>query len=76
MPNPLTPAQAALAAAHREVRLEAIADEIAALVRERDGLLAAKAAEAGFVPCADCDGGWCTMNCSSAPGYIKTAGWL
>lgn len=44
---------------------------IADLSRERDAVLEEMAAESGFTPCADCVGGWCSMNCSSAPGYLK-----
>jgi hypothetical protein len=44
---------------------------IAALSRERDEVLTEMAAEEGFKPCLDCTSGWCSMNCSSAPGYIK-----
>lgn len=47
-------------------------NRIAALSRERDDVLTAMAAEEGFKPCSDCLNGWCSMNCSSAPGYIKT----
>jgi hypothetical protein len=50
--------------------------KIAALGRERDAVLEEMAREEGFKPCDDCVGGWCSMNCSSAPGYIKAQGWL
>jgi len=52
-----------------------IEKRIASLTRERDDVLAEMGREEGFKPCSDCVDGWCTMNCSSAPGYLKVSGW-
>lgn len=48
---------------------------IADLTRERDAVLEEMGRAEGFKPCDDCMSGWCTMNCSSAPGYLKVRGW-
>lgn len=44
---------------------------IAKLVDERELLVCQRAAEQGWKPCDDCFNGYCSMNCSSAPGYMK-----
>lgn len=59
-----------------DVKLDRLATRMAALCAQRDVLLEQKAREAGFTPCDDCVQGWCSMNCSSAPAYIKAQGWL
>lgn len=41
------------------------------LVREREALMRVFAAEQGFTPCDDCFNGYCSMNCSTAPIYMK-----
>ena len=44
---------------------------IAKLVNEREALIRLRATELGFVPCDDCFNGYCSMNCSSAPMFMK-----
>ncbi len=40
-------------------------------VHEREKLVRQLATEEGFKPCGDCFNGYCSMNCSSAPIYMK-----
>ena len=47
--------------------------KFAALRNEHRALLASLAKLDGFVPCGDCMDGACTMNCSSAPLYMKVS---
>lgn len=53
------------------MKIARLDNRLAKLTEERDALLRALAAEEGFVPCDDCFNGWCSMNCSSAPIYMK-----
>lgn len=46
-------------------------ERIAELVAKREDAIRERGAELGFVPCIDCHDGFCTMNCSSAPGIMK-----
>lgn len=57
------------------LKRDRIDKRLAALSRDRDAVLAEMGREEGFKPCDDCVDGWCTMNCSSAPGYLKVSGW-
>ena len=53
------------------LKRDRIEKRIAALSRERDDVVMEIATLDGFKPCSDCAGGWCTMNCSSAPMAVK-----
>lgn len=53
------------------IAIDRIDRRIAKLAAERQTLIKELAVEEGFKPCDDCMDGYCTMNCSSAPGYIK-----
>lgn len=44
---------------------------IGKLTAEREELLREYAKEQGFTPCDDCFNGYCSMNCSTAPLYMK-----
>jgi len=44
---------------------------IAKAATEREAMVRQLAAEEGWKPCMDCFNGYCSMNCSSAPGYMK-----
>lgn len=46
-------------------------DDADDLMDEREILIRALAHEDGFQPCGDCFNGYCSMNCSSAPLYMK-----
>lgn len=46
-------------------------ERIAELVAKREVAIRERGVELGFVPCIDCHNGFCTMNCSSAPGIMK-----
>lgn len=50
------------------VRLD---ERIAELVAKREDAIRERGVEIGFMPCDDCHDGFCTMNCSSAPGIMK-----
>lgn len=56
-----------------KARIAALELRIGGLVDERNTLLRKLAQEEGFTPCDDCFNGWCSMNCSSAPGYMKVS---
>lgn len=51
--------------------IERIDKRIAKLAAERDDLLRKKAEASGWKPCDDCFNGYCSMNCSGAPIYMK-----
>lgn len=53
------------------VAIDRLDKRIAKLVAEREELTRQYADEQGFKPCLDCFNGYCSMNCSSAPGYMK-----
>lgn len=53
------------------MKIARLDNRLAKLSAERDVLLRALATEEGFVPCDDCFNGYCSMNCSSAPIYMK-----
>lgn len=53
------------------VKIDRLDRRINKLVTERETLIRELAQEQGFHPCGDCFNGYCSMNCSSAPGYMK-----
>ena len=53
------------------LKIDRLGKRIAKLVAEREALTRQLAHEEGFRPCGDCFNGYCSMNCSSAPLYIK-----
>ena len=53
------------------IKIDRIGKRIAKLVSEREALVRQLAHEEGFRPCGDCFNGYCSMNCSSAPLYMK-----
>lgn len=53
------------------IKINRLDKRIAALKRERETLLIQLSQEDGWKPCDDCFAGYCHMNCSSAPGYMK-----
>jgi hypothetical protein len=53
------------------LKLRRIDRRIGKLASERTSLLLARAKDEGFTPCDDCCGGFCSMNCSSAPTYLQ-----
>lgn len=53
------------------LKIDRIGKRIAKLVDEHEELTRQLAHEEGFRPCDDCFNGYCSMNCSSAPGYMK-----
>lgn len=53
------------------VKIDRLDKRINKLVTERESLVRELAREDGFEPCGDCFNGYCSMNCSSAPGYMK-----
>lgn len=53
------------------IKIDRIGKRIAKLVDEREDLTRQLAQEEGFRPCYDCFNGYCSMNCSTAPGYMK-----
>lgn len=61
----LSPPSPTITAIHRLDR------RIAKLVSEREALIRTLATEEGFTPCMDCFNGYCSMNCSTAPGFMK-----
>ena len=64
-----------VATAKLVLKRDRIEKRMAALAHERDAVLAEMGRVEGFKPCDDCVDGFCTMNCSSAPGYLKVSGW-
>lgn len=46
-------------------------ERIAELRAKRTQAVIERGKELGFEPCGDCDDGFCTMNCSSAPIIMK-----
>lgn len=64
----MTPVIAHTATEKAILRLDS---RIAKLANEREALTRQLAAEQGFNPCDDCFNGYCSMNCSSALGYMK-----
>lgn len=60
----ITPTQRKIA--RLDERIAELKDKRAELVRQR-------AHEEGFRPCDDCFNGYCSMNCSTAPGYMKVS---
>lgn len=59
---PLTPTR---------LQIDRLDKRINKLVRERESLIRQFAHEQGFTPCDDCFNGFCAMNCSGAPIYMK-----
>ena len=55
------------------LKLDRLSKRIAKLVAEREALVRQLAHEEGFRPCGDCFNGYCSMNCSSAPLYMKVS---
>lgn len=55
--------------AQRKIRR--LDERIAELRAMREEAVRERGQELGFVPCIDCHNGFCTMNCSSAPGIMK-----
>ena len=55
------------------LKLDRLSKRIAKLVSEREALVRQLAHEEGFRPCGDCFNGYCSMNCSSAPLYMKVS---
>lgn len=55
------------------LKIDRISKRIAKLVDEREALIRQLAHEEGFRPCGDCFNGYCSMNCSSAPLYMKVS---
>ena len=55
------------------LKLDRISKRVAKLVAEREALVRQLAHEEGFRPCGDCFNGYCSMNCSSAPLYMKVS---
>lgn len=53
------------------VAIDRLDKRIAKLARDREKLTRQYADEQGFKPCLDCFNGYCSMSCSSAPGYMK-----
>ena len=53
------------------VRIDRLDKRINKLVTEREALVRELAAEQGFKPCMDCFNGYCSMNCSSSPLFMK-----
>lgn len=51
--------------------IDRIDRRIGKMATEREALIKSLAEQEGFSPCMDCFNGYCSMNCSSAPGYIK-----
>lgn len=45
--------------------------KISKLAEERAALVRQFAEEEGWKPCDDCFNGYCSMNCSTAPLYMK-----
>lgn len=58
------------------LKLDRLGKRIAKLVAEREALTRQLAQEEGFRPCGDCFNGYCSMNCSSAPLYIKVSDYV
>ena len=55
------------------LKLDRLGKRIDKLVAEREALTRQLAHEEGFRPCGDCFNGYCSMNCSSAPLYMKVS---
>lgn len=55
------------------IKIDRLGKRIAKLVAEREALVRQLAHEEGFRPCGDCFNGYCSMNCSSAPLYMKVS---
>jgi len=55
------------------IKIDRLSKRIAKLVAEREALVRQLAHEEGFRPCGDCFNGYCSMNCSSAPLYMKVS---
>lgn len=55
------------------LKLDRLSKRIAKLVAEREARVRQLAHEEGFRPCGDCFNGYCSMNCSSAPLYMKVS---
>jgi len=55
------------------LKLDRLGKRTAKLVAEREALIRQLAHEEGFRPCGDCFNGYCSMNCSSAPLYMKVS---
>lgn len=53
------------------LKIDRLDKRIAKLADEREARTREYAREQGFKPCLDCFNGYCSMNCSSAPGYMK-----
>lgn len=53
------------------LKIERLDKRIDKLASEREQLVRQFAAEQGFQVCDDCFNGYCSMNCSSAPMYMK-----
>ena len=54
-------------------KINRLDERIAELHAKRTEAVRERGAELGFVPCADCMDGFCTMNCSTAPGIMKVS---
>lgn len=55
------------------IKIDRLGKRIAKLVADREALVRQLAHEEGFRPCGDCFNGYCSMNCSSAPLYMKVS---
>ena len=55
------------------IKIDRLGKRITKLVAEREALVRQLAHEEGFRPCGDCFNGYCSMNCSSAPLYMKVS---
>lgn len=58
------------------IKLDRLNKRIDRLVVEREELTRQLAHEEGFRPCDDCFNGYCSMNCSSAPLYMKVSDYV
>lgn len=54
-----------------QINLKKLNDKMRKITEEREALLKQCAAESGWRPCEDCFGGYCSMNCSTAPTYLQ-----
>lgn len=55
------------------LKIDRLDRRIQKLSVEREALVRQLAEEEGFRPCIDCFNGYCSMNCSSAPLYMKVS---
>ena len=54
-------------------KIKRLDERITELQAKRLDAVRERGAELGFEPCGDCDHGFCTMNCSSAPSIMKVS---